>query len=161
MPAQRLAPATAAPRSAATAPAATAAAASPAAATASPLGKLHVSFQGIRRVFPVKDIERPQANVGDFVVAEENLVVRKGFCDGTSAVAPTLDAEAPPASANDTPAMPNAETAFIRCFRLLESCFLRDIVAPSVQVASHLGQPEKATGVPQHGGDEPLRVVIR
>jgi len=39
------------------------------------------------------------------------------FCTGTSTADPAVDADAPPAIANDTPATPNAGTTFFRVFR--------------------------------------------
>src|SRR6516164_11908 len=39
------------------------------------------------------------------------------FCTGTSTADPAVDADAPPAIANDTPATPNAGATFFRVFR--------------------------------------------
>jgi hypothetical protein len=39
------------------------------------------------------------------------------FCTGTSTADPAVDADAPPAIANDSPVAPNAGATFFRMFR--------------------------------------------
>ena len=96
-----------------------AAAQPPSATSAAPLRKLDALAE--RLVFPVEDVERRQADVGDFLLIENEHGRRCGSCNGPFAVGATA-ADAPPAIVNDTPAAPNMGRAVLRRFRFA-GCF--------------------------------------
>jgi hypothetical protein len=142
---------------AAPAPAAAASAAVSAAAASSESGKLY-AWPGVSGVFIVEEIERRQADVGDFLLIESGDLKRRrilpeyiGYrsgsrrrkdADGISAGDPPVDA------AKDTPAIPSTDTALLvlgRCpFEARFACGIAEFLLslsfpyPSTKCATNL-----------------------
>jgi hypothetical protein len=57
------------------------------------------------------------------------------FWDGRSVAERPVDADAPPATAKDMPAIPNTGNALLRRFRF-EACFARAIESPPIHTAN-------------------------
>ena len=93
-------------------------------------------------VFLVEDIERRQADVGDFLLTERITGRGAVSCDGTFAVGAVADA--PPAIAKDTPATPNTGKVVLRRFRF-EACFACAIVEPSYACEQMSGMDDRST----------------